>query len=129
MKSSKLRNEKGQALVEFVMVLPVLLFLFFAIVQLGVVFKDYIAVTDAARAGARKAAVSRFAANPTAATADAVRASAAGLDPDELQVDIDSTWAAGNDVVVTASYPYSVDILGLVVTSGRLTSSTTERVE
>jgi hypothetical protein len=32
-------------------------------------------------------------------------------------------------VTVTASYPYSISILGMVVKSGNLTSTTTERVE
>ena len=30
---------------------------------------------------------------------------------------------------VTATYPYSISIMGMVVTSGTLTSSTTMRVE
>jgi hypothetical protein len=32
-------------------------------------------------------------------------------------------------VSVTATYPYSISLLGLVVKSGRLSSKTTERVE
>jgi hypothetical protein len=32
-------------------------------------------------------------------------------------------------VKVTASYPYSINIMGVVVSSGTLTSSTTMRVE
>jgi hypothetical protein len=32
-------------------------------------------------------------------------------------------------VTVEASYPYSINLLGIVVASGDLTSSTTERVE
>src|SRR5205823_14830115 len=40
-----------------------------------------------------------------------------------------SSWDPGSDVTVTASYPYSISLLGLVVKSGRLSSTTTERVE
>jgi hypothetical protein len=32
-------------------------------------------------------------------------------------------------VSVTATYPYSISLLGMVVKSGRLSSKTTERVE
>ena len=53
-------NERGQTLVEFAALLPVLCLLLFGIIQFGVVFHDYITVTDASRVGARKAAVSRF---------------------------------------------------------------------
>jgi hypothetical protein len=40
-----------------------------------------------------------------------------------------STWDSGADVTVTASYPYSISLLGIVVKSGQLSSKTTERVE
>jgi hypothetical protein len=35
----------------------------------------------------------------------------------------------GADVTVTATYPYKISLLGLVVKTGRLSSTTTERVE
>ena len=35
----------------------------------------------------------------------------------------------GSDVQVTATYPYSISLLGLFTKSGNLTSTTTERVE
>jgi hypothetical protein len=35
----------------------------------------------------------------------------------------------GNTVTVTASYPYSINILGWTVKSGNLTSTTKERLE
>ena len=40
-----------------------------------------------------------------------------------------NAYAQGSDVTVTATYPYSISILGLVVSSGTLSSSTTMRVE
>lgn len=48
-------------MVEFVLALPFVVTLMFALVQLGLVFADYLRVTDAARVGARAAAVARFA--------------------------------------------------------------------
>ena len=47
------KNEKGQSLVEFALILPLLLLLIMAIVQFGVVFNGYITVSNAAREGAR----------------------------------------------------------------------------
>jgi hypothetical protein len=44
-------------------------------------------------------------------------------------VSVTSSFDRGSDVTVTASYPYSISLLGVVVKSGRITSKTTERVE
>jgi hypothetical protein len=40
-----------------------------------------------------------------------------------------STFEQGGDVTVTATYPYTINIFGIPVKSGWLTSETTERVE
>ena len=111
------------------MVLPVLAFLLFGIIQLGLVFNNYVTVTDATRAGARKAAVSRDLPDPPGTAEAAVRTSAVNLDQGDLNVTVTSTWQQGEDVTVTTTYPYQVDLLGIVVASGNLTSTTTERVE
>jgi Flp pilus assembly protein TadG len=117
-------------MVEFAIVLPLLLMVLFAIVQLGITYRHYEAVTDAARVGARKAAVSRTAADPAAAAENAARGSAGDLDQTKLEVTVTpAPWAAGSDVKVEVSYPYSIDIFGIPVKTGFLTSSTTERVE
>jgi Flp pilus assembly protein TadG len=123
------RQEKGQAMVEFALVLPVLCVLLLAVIQFGVVFNNYITLTDAVRAGARTGAVSRLATKPVDVTEAKVRASASGLSAAELKVTIASTWAAGSDVTVTATYPWDISLLGFVVGSGSLTSKTVERVE
>ena len=128
-KRTNWRNEQGQSLTEFALMLPILLLVLFGIVQLGIVFNHYITVADASRAGARKAVVSRQAANPTAATVLATRASATNLDQSKLGVIVASSWADGGDVTVTTTYPYSVSLLGVVVKSGTLKSTTTERLE
>ena len=123
------RQEDGQTLVEFALVLPVLALVLFGIIQFGLAFKDSLAVTDAVRAGARQAAVSRLAADPVARTRQAVLDASGDLDSSKVGVTVTSTWQPGQDVTVTGTYPYRIDILGLVVDSGNITSSTTERVE
>jgi Flp pilus assembly protein TadG len=129
-KRIQIRNEQGQAMTEFALVLPVLALILFAVIQFGIVFNNYVTLTDATRAGARKAAVSRDDPNRDADVMAAVRSSATDLDGSKLSVSPpSSTWDSGTDVTVTASYPYSISLLGLVVKSGRLSSTTTERVE
>jgi Flp pilus assembly protein TadG len=126
----RFRNDRGQTLTEFALVLPILAVLLFAIAQFGVVFNDYISLTNGVRVGARKAVVSRRDPAPDLAAAAAVRNAADDLDPAQLQVTVTPPpWNPGNDVNVTASYPYAINILGVVVKSGRISASTTERVE
>ena len=125
--SRSLRSDRGQALVEFALVAPVLLLLLFGIVQYGIAFNHSISLTDAVRAGARAAVV----AGPDPATAQAaaeaaISSSAGGLDAARIVVTVTET---PTDVTVHATYPYSIDLLGIVVHSGQLTSSTTERFE
>ncbi len=128
-KRLKIRNEQGQAMTEFALVLPILALLLFAVIQFGIVFNNYVQLTDATRAGARKASVSRELADPVGTTVAAVRASAKDLKQSDLNITVNSTWQPATDVTVTATYPYSISLLGMVVKSGRLSSTTTERVE
>jgi len=129
-KRIQIRNEQGQTMTEFALVLPVLALILFAVIQFGIVFNNYVTLTDATRAGARKAAVSRDDPNRDADVIAAIQSSASDLDVSKLSVPPPtSTWDSGSDVTVTASYPYSISLLGLVVKSGRLSSTTTERVE
>jgi hypothetical protein len=50
-------EEKGQALVEFALLVPIFLILMFAIVDFGMGFHSWITVTNSAREGARLGAV------------------------------------------------------------------------
>jgi Flp pilus assembly protein TadG len=127
------KNQQGQTMAEFSLVLPVLAILLFGVIQFGIVFNNYLAVTDAVRAGARQAAVARYLppAEREAKVEAKVRASAENLDQDILEVTVDPSddWEPGSDVTVTATYEYSINLLGKVVKDGLLTSKTTERVE
>lgn len=127
-------------MVEFALVLPLLAVLLLGIVQFGIAFNNYLTLTDAVRAGARQAAVSRYLSDPEGAVDAKLRAAGSGLqnatDTSRLVVSItgvDSTtpptWDPGSDVKVKATYPYDISLLGLVVASGRLSSATVERVE
>jgi Flp pilus assembly protein TadG len=127
----RLHDERGQTMVEFAIVLPVLCLLLFGAIQFGILFNNYVTLTDAVRAGARKAAVSRQLADPRQACIDQVKASASDLDQSKLVPDCvpDNNWQPASNVTVTAKYPYSISLLGIVVASGNLKSTTQERVE
>ncbi len=126
-------DQRGQTVTEFALVLPLLMLVLLAILQFGVLFRDYLAVADAVRAGARKGAVSRHVTapgGPTKACEDAVKKSATDLNvADDLTVTCTSTWNPGDDVTVKATYPFDLKLFGYVAKSGRFSSQTVERVE
>ncbi|MFL5918950.1 MAG: TadE/TadG family type IV pilus assembly protein [Gaiellaceae bacterium] len=127
--TNKLKNERGQTMTELALVLPILVVLVLAIAQFGVAFNNYVTLTDAARAGARKAAVSRNASDPASDCVNAVRNAAGDLNLSNLTVSCSSSWGIGSDVTVTATYPYEISLLDWVVKSGSLTTTMKERVE
>ncbi|MEO8291050.1 MAG: TadE/TadG family type IV pilus assembly protein, partial [Gaiellaceae bacterium] len=127
------KRQQGQTMVEFALVLPVLAILLFGVIQFGVAFNNYLAVTDAVRAGSRQAAVARYLPDSQRVpkVESKVRASADNLNQSKLKVFVSasSNWDPGSDVTVRATYPFSISLLGVVVKSGTLESKTTERVE
>lgn len=129
----RLRGEHGQTAVEFALVAPLLIVLLLGIIQIGLAFHNYVTLTDAARAGARKAIVARFGCQCKTDAETAVRNSAADLNQTSLHVDVTPTAlnAAGSTVTVTATYPYRIDIplLGLTIMSGNLTATAKEDLE
>ena len=131
--AKKFHGERGQTAVEFALVLPTLVVLLLAIIQVGIAFNNYVTLTDAARAGARKAIVVRVGGATTDSAKQAVRDAAGDLDQSTLGVDVtDPTWnLAGSQVTVTATYPYEINIplLGLSVMSGTMTATAKERLE
>ena len=129
MKRISLKNQDGQSVTEFALVLPILAFLLFAVIQFGIVFNNWVQLTDATRAGARRGAVSRHLPSPQTVCTSAVRSSATNLKASDLIATCTSTWQPGADVTVNATYPYSISLFGIISKSGRLSSTTTERVE
>jgi Flp pilus assembly protein TadG len=124
-------------MVEFALVIPVLLLLVMGIIQFGMIFNNYLTLTDAVRVGARQAAVSRELPDPVAVTKTRVERAAVNLDKTKLTVTVDpydpetdtATWVQGGDVTVKAKYPFAINLFGFVVMSGDIESETTERVE
>jgi Flp pilus assembly protein TadG len=128
-KRAAFHSERGQSMTEFALVLPLMVVLLFGIIQFGITFNNYISLTDAVRAGARKGAVARHLNDPVGATVDQVQRAGTDLDPADLQIDVESSWNPGDEIKVTASYPYSIKLLGVTIKKGLMNSTTTERVE
>lgn len=127
---ARLRRNEGQAAVEMALILPILVVLVLAIAQFGIAFNYYLTLTDAARAGARKAAVARITGDAGGASAQALVMTDASSVPGVFATVTSTNWnVPGSDVVVTATAPYSINILGWTVKSGNLSTTTTERLE
>jgi hypothetical protein len=99
------------------------------IAQVASVFQQHLTLTDAVRAGARAAVVSRFAPDPTGAAKAATARAGSDIGLTAADVTVAASWQPGTDVTVTATHDYTISIIGFPLTSGVLHSSTTERVE
>ena len=111
------REGRGQSLIEFALVLPVLTILVLGIIDFGMGLRSYISLTNATREGARFAAVGNVpGAYPTDCDGETnttvvgrVCVAMEGLDLDEVQeVEVAYPDGAepGNSVVVSANYHY-----------------------
>ena len=120
------RREGGQATVELALLLPVVVTLLLVVLQVGLLARDVILVTHAAREAARAAAVDSA---PGAARAAA--AAAGGLEADRLTVQVRGRGGTGSRVRVTVVYraPTEVPIVGAFVGDRTLRAEATMRVE
>ncbi len=111
------KTERGQALVEMALVLPILIMLIFGIVEFGRILNTYMTVTELSREGARKGAVGGTDSEITATVQN--NAAAVGLEVSDLTVNIVPTSvgkrARGTSVKVEVIYP--VDIIAPVIGS------------
>ena len=93
----RLKSERGQTFTELALVLPILLVLVLAIAQFGVAFNNYLTLTDAARAAARKGAVSRVGGQATDCQNAGYAAGGNLKNPGtDFKVLCSSTWASGS---------------------------------
>jgi Flp pilus assembly protein TadG len=99
-------GERGSAAVEFALVLPLVLMMALALVQVGVFIKDQVVVQGAARAGARQAAVT----TDDEEVQQVVRDAAVSLDPDLLDVSVTRSGGAGDAVTVNVAYHAPIDV-------------------
>lgn len=130
-----LRSEHGQTAVEFALVVPILIALLLGIVQAGIAFHNYLSVTDAARAVARKAILVRFTPLTQTDINQIADNASPDLDPNLLTATVspdpaDPTFTtAGSTITVTVTYPYHLQLFGIPVVDGTLTSTMKDRLE
>lgn len=119
------RRDEGQASVELALVLPLVVLLLLLTVQVGVVGYRQILVVNAAREGARAAAVA--AVDPSAAARRAA-IRAGPLAPERLTVTVTERDGA---VTVVARYrdPTDVALVGVALPDVVLSADVTMRVE
>jgi Flp pilus assembly protein TadG len=101
-KATSRQTERGAAAVEFALVLPVLMLLIFGIVDFGRMLNAKITITEAAREGARAAALV-----DASAGADRARAAADGYAIDKPRVTpCANPPNAADDATVTVTYQF-----------------------
>lgn len=106
------RGERGQSLVEFAIILPVFLLLLLGTVDLGLGFKTYIALTNAAREGARWISIypndQAGARARIAAEVESIGLSAGSPSDNGYAVSFstDSGYSIGSHVTVNVQYEY-----------------------
>lgn len=119
-------REGGQATVELALLLPVIVVLLLVILQIGLIARDVVLVTHAAREAARAAAVDSAPGAARAAAEDA-----GGLQGDRLTVRATGRGEAGSRVRVRITYraPTEVPIVGALIGDRTLRAEATMRVE
>lgn len=122
-RSGRSRRAHGQATVEFAFALPVIVVALLLVLQVALVARSQILVVNAARSGARAAAVGEDAAGAAATTP--------GLDPGRMAVQTSGGSAPGAMVTVTVRYRAATDVplVGGLLGEPSLEASVAMRVE
>jgi len=110
------RGERGQGMVEFVLVLPIFLLLLFAIIDFGMGFHAWLTVTNSAREGARLGAVR----GTQAQIVTRVQDTSDSLDQSNMTITVTNAQGTpGSSVIVDVDYDYTLitpldNILGII---------------
>jgi Flp pilus assembly protein TadG len=113
MAAKKSNGEQGQSLVEFALTLPLLLLLLLGMIDLGMGYRTYIVLTNAAREGARSITI--YPSNSSLAT-ERIRAEAGTIgladalesEDGDISFSPAGPYNAGDKVTVTVAYDYPV---------------------
>lgn len=131
MKRFFFRDQRGQAMVELALVLPILLILFMGVIEFGRIFNNYLVITNASREGARVAVLGKS----DDEIIDRVNLTAASLDPASLEASVaPDPSLRKSGAVATVEVRYSISLVfplfeSIVPNPLPITSRTAMRVE
>lgn len=124
------RRQRGAALVEFAIVMPLLFTLLFGIVDFGLTFNDSLSLRQGVREGARQASVANY---DTCGTAMCTTYNRIGLDASvKIKVALpNGTFAKGDPVLVCAQKPLTsvTGLFGPILNGKYLKSKVQMRIE
>ncbi|MEH7501322.1 TadE family protein [Neobacillus drentensis] len=124
-----MKSEKGQSLVEFALIVPLLIILLFGIIDFGRIFHVYLTIDHAGREAARAASIGK---DDTTVINTAVNdASSIGLTAGKVGVSPSGARDSGTNITITINYPinFLTPVIGNIVGPITLTDTTVMRVE
>lgn len=108
----RLRNRPGQSMVEFVLIAPMLLLLFFGLVEFARAWNIRHVLTDAAREGARNLAVDNNISTDSVTRIIHSALATSGIDTTAATIILDDGGdTTGEPATVTISYDYTLGIV------------------
>ncbi len=126
-----LKNQKGQALVEFAIILPIILMLVMGILQFGMMLNAYLTIENASREGARAGAIG----STDAQIQQLIISTSPSLEPHDVTVSItpsETDRSSGDTLTVNIAYNYRLIvpiISNLFNNQVELNTQTSMRVE
>lgn len=125
----KLKNEKGQSLVEFALLVPLLILILLAIIEFGFMFNAYLTLANGSREGARLGSVG----GNDAQIETRIEEVTSHLDAGLMTVSVTPAYRSRGDMItVTVNYDYNFItpfISGFLNPIVDLESETSMRVE
>jgi Flp pilus assembly protein TadG len=132
-----IRGDRGQALVEFAILVPVLLLLLVGVIQVGFWFWTDIDLQSGTREAGRLLSASK---NDASAIQDAENRLAQNLDsdidPSKLRYSFNPApagstplWASGTTVTMTVSYPDQLNVMGVAIGDPNMTTAAQVRIQ
>lgn len=150
-KRRRMRDDQGQAMIEFALVLPVLLLVVAGIIKFGILYNHYVTLTDAVRVGSRELALGRGLNGVQGSTQDpclravnrTINAAAPALQLTPAQVTVTlltpdacpsgptpANMVQGDEAKIEAVYPCDLTVVGINFFPGcKLHASASEAIE
>lgn len=102
----KIRNNRGQSIVELAMILPIIIILLFGIFEFGRVFNAHMVIANASRQGARVGSVGAT----VTEVESTVRTNASSLTLSDLTIVVSTTGSGGRGETITVTVGYDINV-------------------